>query len=150
MCLGMIVTALLAVAAVPAQAGAASVTVDNAAPKVEEVEGGGFKLSVGLTNITDDDVSVGIADSSPTLSNGCVLEVGGDPTATVRSATHEDVELTFGAGCVAADVDRVVAHRRHRHLAADDPARTAEPDEGHAELGSAGRSRGRPAELWSS
>jgi hypothetical protein len=107
-CVFVIAAALALSAGSPALAADPLVTVDDPAPSVEEVDGGGYKLSVGLTNITGDPVEVMIDETSPPLTDGCAVEVDGDTTASVPAASHRDVELTFDSGCVADDVNSVV------------------------------------------
>lgn len=88
---------LLLVSTPGAPAAPASVTIDDLAPVLEEKDGGGFKVSLGLTNLTDGQIDISAAAQG---KKHCVLEL--DKTQ-LRSAEHTPVTLSAPTTCKAEE-----------------------------------------------
>lgn len=96
------------------------VTADTQSPTATLVDGGGFTVSVGLTNITSRPVPVTVAATSQKLSRGCHVTVMGSP---IPAAVDGSVTLTFDSGCSAKDANSLtlLAGRQTIELTPQDP-----------------------------
>ena len=94
--LGAIGTALVfAILTPPAVAAPAVLTLDGDEVTLEKVDSGGWKTSVGLTNITDGDVTLVVSPKTAP----CTLK---PDRASVPRATHVDVAVSIPETCGAA------------------------------------------------
>jgi hypothetical protein len=99
----------LVLVAAPAARASTVVTVDDSSPAVEKVDSGGYKLTVGLTNITAAPVDVRLDATNQKLTKGCGVSFdSGGATGSVPAASHKDVLLSFNEACTEKDVNAVV------------------------------------------
>jgi hypothetical protein len=75
------------------------VTIDDSAPSLDKGDNGAFTVSLGFTNLTDNDI--GLAPKPANAGDaGCNLSL--DPSKLPR-AEHTDVTVSVPAGCTVAD-----------------------------------------------
>jgi hypothetical protein len=84
----------LAVGATPATAATSPVTIDKQEVELAEKDGGGWTTSVGVTNLTDGNVT--LAAKPAAAATGCDPEPG---SARLLPARHTDVAVTIPAAC---------------------------------------------------
>lgn len=81
--------------AAPAVGAPATVTIDDRAPELAKVDRGGWKLELGLTNLTDTPGTVGV---TPRTGDGSGCMPVATP-GTLGPAQHTAVEVTLPATC---------------------------------------------------
>jgi hypothetical protein len=74
----------------------AAVTVDDAKPALNP-DGGGWKVTVGLTNVTDQPLTLRLGAVQPAAGGTCLVMFAGSPV--LPPAAHEDVDVTYSPGC---------------------------------------------------
>jgi uncharacterized membrane protein len=95
---GLVITSNASAAPTP-------VTIDNAAPGLEENDDGSFKADLGFTNLTDSDVTL-IAKPAADDDTNCRLAFSGSRGSIVPAAEHTSPTLT-ATNCELSD-DRLL------------------------------------------
>jgi hypothetical protein len=101
----MIALPIVAILAAPATVPAVPtpVTVDNAAPALEDKDDENYELDLGITNLTDSDLNLSAAPADP-KDTDCALTIDKE---TVPAAQHGSPKLTVPKACDLHD-DRIV------------------------------------------
>lgn len=98
--LGVVLVLLSAGAASGSVAAPAAVTVDNPDPELK-TDGDGWKVTVGVTNITDAPVTLLVRSRQPVAGGTCKVMFG--KSAVIDPATQADVDVTYSSGCEVGD-----------------------------------------------
>jgi hypothetical protein len=97
-----VVFVLLSAGAANGSVTPAAVTVDDPNPELQ-TNGDGWKVTVGVTNVTDDPVTLEVRSTQPQAGATCKVMFGKNPSARLDPATHADVDVTYPAGCDVGD-----------------------------------------------
>jgi hypothetical protein len=90
--------ALSLLAAASASAAGVSVTLDDAKPALEQ-DGNAFKVGLGLTNLTDQAVTLSVDSVRPAPAKGCTVQFDKTATVELAPAAHAAPHVTYSAGC---------------------------------------------------
>lgn len=77
----------------------AAVVLDKGKPAFSKLETGGWAAKLGLANVTDGAVQLGVGSVRPLVTGLCTVQFETGPTVALQAAQHESVTVTYSQGC---------------------------------------------------